>query len=332
MSRLSLLLSVSIIVFFLSSVTPASDSPALLNRIEGIVYDQDRNPVPEANVELLDELYSYLARTKTNSAGRFSFLGVSTGRFKVRVSALRSNLLSQTQDVQLVGLGRAGSDTANIEFYLQYDNREREKRTISSPDSIFVQEIPDKAKELYDKGIHDLSKNTDQAFAEFEEAVKIFPNYFDALLTLGTEYINRKQYTRGYPYLLKAIDINPRSSPAFYSLGYAFIQLDEIPAAVKAARASTIINPASSEAQLLYGIALRLNKNYDEAEKTLLKAKSLSKNPIAEIHWQLALLYNKIDRNQDAVKELEAYLKLQTDSKEKKKIEELISKLKGSAK
>lgn len=329
MIRVSFLLSASIIFFAISSVT-SYGSPTLINRIEGVVYDQSRNPVPEADVELLDELDSFLAHTKTNASGRFSFFGISTGHFKVKVLALRLNLLSQTQDVQLISMGRGGSDTAYLDFYLQHDKRARENRVLSSPDTIFVQEIPSAAKELYDKGVRDLSKNPTQAFTEFEEAVKIFPNYFDALFTLGTEYINRKEYNKGYPYLLRVIDINPRSSSAYYSLGYAFVQLNEIPAAVEAARASTIINPASNEAHLLYGISLRLNKNYAEAERSLLKAKSLAKTPVAEIYWQLALLYNKLDRNQDAVKELEAYLKLQSDPSEKKKVQELIAKLQNS--
>ncbi|MGI9036769.1 MAG: tetratricopeptide repeat protein, partial [Pyrinomonadaceae bacterium] len=81
---------------------------------------------------------------------------------------------------------------------------------------------------------------------------------------------------------------------------------------------------------LLYGTLLRLNGDYQEAEKVLLKAKSLAKKPNPEISWQLALLYNKLKRNKEAANELETYLKIYPDSPDKKKVEDLIAKLKAS--
>lgn len=331
MSRWFFLLCMSTVVLVVSaSAFTALNHPLLINRIEGRVYDPNRNPVWNAEVELSNDAGSFIAHTKTDSGGRFTFSGITSGRFSIRVLDLRSNLMEQTQEVELANLTRISSDTVYVDFYLRYDKRRSETTTVSSPDSIFVQDVPQKAKELYEKGVEDLAKNTDKAFAEFEEAIKIFPAYFDALSITGKEYVNRKDYEKGYPYLLKAIDINPRSSSSYYSLGYAFLQLNQIPAAVAAAKATVVINSSCVDCQLLYGTVLRTNGSYTDAEKALLKAKSLAKKPVAEIHWQLALLYNKLKRNREAADELEAYLKIQPDSPDKKKVQDLIAKLRTS--
>ncbi|HEX8198392.1 MAG TPA: tetratricopeptide repeat protein, partial [Pyrinomonadaceae bacterium] len=63
------------------------------------------------------------------------------------------------------------------------------------------------------------------------------------------------------------------------------------------------------------------------------QAKSLNKNnSVAEIHWQLALLYNKLGRNQEAAVELESYLKILPNASNKEDIKNLIAKLRKETK
>lgn len=330
MSYRSFLFFLPIMVFAFTLPVSASKKSLFVNRIEGRVYDPNRNPITDADVELMDDVGSLLSHSRTASGGRFTFAGMPSGRYSVRVLNLRSNFLEQTQDVEIVNISRISSDIVYLDFYLQYDKRRVQAERVNSADSVFVQEIPQEAKKIYEKGVEDLPKNSEKAFTEFEEAIKIFPKYFDALSLLGKEFVNRKDYEKGYPYLLKAIDINPRSSSSYYSLSYAFLQLNQTAAAAEAAKATVTLNSTCVDCQLLYGTVLRTSGNYAEAEKVLLKAKSLTKTPVAEIHWQLALLYNKLKRNQDAANELETYLKIEPDTPDKKKVQDLIAKLRNS--
>lgn len=315
-----------LMLLLVSPLNVLSKPHKLINRIEGQVYDQNRNPVSDAFVELLNDVDSLIARSRTNSSGRFSFFGVSAGHFTVKVLPLGKSLLEQTQVIEINNqLSR--SETVFVEFYLRVDKRAAGYAEEDPPEAIFVQDIPQNARKLYKEGVSNLNKNQDKGLSGIEEAIKISPNYFDALTLLGREYISRKDYNKAYPYLLKAIDINPRSFSSYYSLSYAFYQLGEIPAAIKAAQACAILNGGSVNTHLLYGTLLRLNKNYQDSEKMLLKAKFLAKRPNAEIHWQLSLLFNKLKRNTEAANELETYLKILPDSPDKKKIRDLISKL-----
>jgi regulator of sirC expression with transglutaminase-like and TPR domain len=76
---------------------------------------------------------------------------------------------------------------------------------------------------------------------------------------------------------------------------------------------------------------LRITGSYTEAETALLKANSLAKKMNAEVHWQLSLLYNRLNRNQDTIEELETFMKLVPDSPDKNKIRDMIAKLRTSA-
>jgi tetratricopeptide (TPR) repeat protein len=301
-----------------------------LNRIEGQVYDPNRRPVPNLYVELLNEVDSVIQRTKTNVSGRFSFVGVPPGRLTVRVLTFGTNFMEQTQEVTIVQT-RNNNDVDYVDINLRYETRRRGPETDLPPGVIFAQDIPPAARTLYLKGLADFGKDQEKGLLEIEEAIKIFPSYFDALNWLGKEYVARRNYDKAYPYLLRAIDVNQRSAPTYYSLGYAFYQMKQYPAALEAARATTLLAPGSVDAQLLYGTILRITGSYSEAETTLQKANSLAKKINAEVHWQLSLLYNRLNRNQDTINELEEFLKLVPDSPDKNKIRDMIAKLRTSA-
>ena len=55
--------------------------PQQITSISGYVSDNDRNPIPDLQVELLNDVDSVIARTKTDDSGLFSFRRLSTGVF-----------------------------------------------------------------------------------------------------------------------------------------------------------------------------------------------------------------------------------------------------------
>lgn len=306
----------------------------LVNRIEGIVWDPNRRPVENVYVELQNEIYSTLDRVQTSSSGRFSFIVAHQGNYIVKVLANGTNYLDVAEPVEIItGPSPGSSDSVYLDIYLKFDKRRINVGITGITEAVFVQEVPDEARKLYKNGVKNINNNDIKGFDEIEQALKIFPDYYDALNTLGREYVQRKEYQKSFSYLIKSIDINQRSYSSFYALAYAAYKLNHLPEATKAARAAIIIQPNSVYAQLLYGTILRLNGSYEQSEKSLLQAKTLNKNiQIGEIHWQLALLYNKVGRDKEAADELEIYLKVQPDVANKKEIKDLIVKLRKNVK
>jgi len=304
-----------------------------INMITGQVWDPNRRPVPNVYVELLTEVGSTIDRQRTTSSGFFRFTGITSGRFKVHVVTVGTDFLDQTIDVKIINLQVGMSDTQYVDFYLKYDPKRVKTGLEGTTDEIFVQEgISSEAEKLYKKGVslREGNKN-DGAIDAFTASLKLAPNYYQALDALGNELVIKKKYREALEPLIKAIDLNRRSFTSYYALAYACFELKEIPQAVAAARAATILKPSSFNAQLLYGTALRLFGDLALAEKTLAKAKALGNNKIAQVNWQLALLLNKLKRDREAADELEMYLKNRTDSNDKKEVQELIAKLRTSS-
>jgi len=83
----------------------------------------------------------------------------------------------------------------------------------------------------------------------------------------------------------------------------------------------------------LSGSLLRQAKEYEKAEKQLLKVRELAGDLMPDVHWELALLYgNGMKRYKEAAKELRAYLKARPDDKKAETIKKLIADFEEKAK
>jgi tetratricopeptide (TPR) repeat protein len=308
------------------------------NSIYGHVYDaQNRAPVGNLYVELLDRLGMSLLRGRVDSTGRFIFRGLGSGTFNVKIITVGTNYQETIQEVRLLsmptGRGRYSSDMAYVDIFLKLDPRWINTGSGGAATVVFAQEVPDEARKLYKKGVELLADKKAEGLDSLKKALEISPNYYDALDFLGNEYVRRQQYAEAVPHLLKAIDVNRRSFTSFYALGLASYNLKNLTAAGEALRAATVINPQSVNAHLFYGMVLRIEGSYEKAEKALVKAKSLAKNsPVAEIHWQLGLLYEKTARHRQAAEELERYLEIAPKAENAEQIKKLIEQLRAKAK
>lgn len=328
-----------IVLLFLFVGATVATAQAQNNSISGYVLDaQSRTPVGDIYVELLDSLGMMRARARIDSSGRFVFRGLRAGTFQIKILPFGTNYKEEIQEVRLIsfplGNGRMSTDAIYVDIYLKLDPSKINVGSGGAATAIFVQEIPDEARKLYKKAVKQLEDKKDEGLNTLKQAIEIFPTYYDALDRLGTEYVVRKQYEDAAPYLVRAIDINQRSFSSFYALGLASYNLKNIPAALEALRGATIINPQSINAQLFYGMILRIDGSFEKAEKALLQAKSLSEktSPVPEVHWQLALLYEKTARYKQAADELERFLKLEPKTADSEKIKKLIADLRAKAK
>lgn len=309
------------------------------NTIAGFVYDRARNPIPDIDVELLDEFYRLLpnGRRKTDAAGRYQFDGLPDGNYTVRVFAFRYDLQDQSQYVEIKSIsalpGQTGSSFNPVDFYLEPRKGGLRELELSV---IFAQNVPKEAEKVYKKAIDDLSKKkADEGFAGLQESIKLFPNYYNAIYRLGMELLSRKQYVDAALAFVKAADINPKNPLLFYYAGYALRSGGEkyYKSAFTALSHALTLAPGSTPVLLQLGIVERALGKFSEAEKHLLHAKKISPTRVPEIQKELAQLYaNDLKKYKEAADELEQYLKAsKLSDADEAKTKQLISDLRAKA-
>ncbi|MFN0279128.1 MAG: tetratricopeptide repeat protein [Pyrinomonadaceae bacterium] len=321
-------------------VSPKSFGVNAQNRISGFVFGVNRQPMGELYVELVDEYYRTVSRTKTNASGRYSFSGMEAGRFTIRANASSSvyedgeattefqNFTYEDSSGRVRTRGYA-NELVDVHLKLR-------KGITAANAAVFVQDVPPDAKKLYEKAIDDLdNKRNAEALNELKAAVEKFPKYYAALERLGTEYVKlaRPETFQAAAILFKnAVDVNPRAFKSWYGLAYSRYSLGAFPEAVTAIQKAIELNGGSSDAVFLLGVLMKSSKRYDEAEKHLLKAKELAKDTNPRINWELATLYgNILNRYADAARELRLFLKTQPDSKDAEKVNKLIADFEAKA-
>lgn len=296
------------------------------NSISGHVSDGQRSPLPDLRVELLNEVDSVIQAVKTDGSGLFVFRKLSDGSFQVRVNTAGTNYLSQTKRVELARPHGFGAAFEEIEFIL---NTSQSGAAVSKPGVVFVQDVPEQARKLYQKATELLKKTEKrgEALAVLKSALEIYPQYFDALEMLGSEQVKGQEYEPAIPVLARALEINPRAYPSCFALGVAQYNLKQLQPAVESFRRAVSLSERSINANLWLGIALRQISRLDEAEGYLKRADSLAGSKLPDAHWQLALLFNQLKRFKEAADELELFLKVQPDSRDAELIKKLIQKL-----
>lgn len=295
-------------------------SNILASNIQGIVYDKQRNTLPDIDVELLNDYYQSIKRTRTDGSGRYQFDGLNDGRFTVKVLAFRYDLEDQeipleifTQGIQSSPNGSQvtqGNGTFVQDFYLL---PKKGGLRDSELGVVFVQEVPKAAETAFKLAVEDFSKKRDEAgFNNLKLALQNFPTYYNALHRFGLELFLRKQYLESAQAFMESVKVNPKSATSFYYLGFSFFNLGEkyYKAANTSLNQALILAPASPQVLLLLGKVERATDKFVESEKHLLQAKKVSNAKIPEIHWELALLYgNNLKKYKEAADELEIYLK-----------------------
>ena len=315
-------------IFFISSEVRAQGN----NSITGFIQDAERDPIPQATVELSDDFHRMVARTTTDGAGRYAFYRLALGRYSIRVSLLGSNYEEQTADVEIISAARSSSSSETMQqnFRLrQKINDPQASRSVKGV--IFAQDIPPEAKKLYEKGLSDLkAKRTDQGIDALEDALRIFPTYYLALEKLGEEYIAQQKFKEAVDIFTTATETNSRGYNSHYGLAYSLFQLQKFVAALAAADKAIEINSSSVNGLFLRGVILKQLSRYEEAVESLNKAKNKSSTPFPDIHWQLSLIYtNNLKKYLAAADELELFLKAKPNYADADKVRDLIKKLRA---
>ena len=229
--------------------------------------------------------------------------------------------------------GTTGSEALQLNLTLQFE-RSGDNRTSFSNEVVFAQNVPREAEKYFENALKKLKdERRDEAVSELENALKIFPEYFLALEKIGYEYLAKSKFTEAESAFSRALAVNPKSFSAKSGLGIAEYKLGRLREAVVTLEESVTMNPSSANSFLFLGKIYRELKEFEKSLASLKKAKDLAKNKLADVHWELALLYfYNLNRPGEAADELELYLKAKPAAANRSQIEKLIKTMREKAK
>jgi tetratricopeptide (TPR) repeat protein len=150
---------------------------------------------------------------------------------------------------------------------------------------------------------HQLQK-LDKAQKCYEQAVKLNPNYHEALNNIGTIYYTKKNYRRAISYYRRAIKLEPNQASIHSNLGMAYFSRNQLDPAVEEFRTALKIDPEVFEHHSSYGVLLQERSVTDRAK----------------YHYWMATLYVQGGRNDLALQYLRKAI--EEGYKERKKLGE----------
>jgi len=318
-------------VAFVSAVAPVQGGSTL----EGRVTSEDHRPITDMRVILKDDGYGQVANTRTDAAGRFRFGRLASGNYYVEVEPDATNFERTLERVEVRPFNaRRGSNSGEvfrIEIVLKVKKSPRDASFENKV--IFYQPVPETAKKEYSTALKALEKNSfDEATLSLKHAIELFPDYYDALELLGTEYVRRKEYKEALALLSHAVEVNKSGWRAFYSLGIAQAELRMSADAIQSLKHAAELNPNSANVHMRLGMELAKDEQTrPDAIQSLKRVTQIAGNSIPQVYWYLGALYNKAGQWREAADAFESFLKADPQAGERDKIKQIIKQLREKA-
>ena len=229
-------------------------------------------------VELVDSRHSTTASANVQPDGTFEFRRVTGGEYELLVSNGRGQELYRSYV-------RTG-DPGDIEVKMPEVKTERPPSGGVSVSQLL--HPPDRKAVACAMAAGKLSQAGQyaKAAAELEKAVRISPEYAEAHLNLGVQYLHLERYPEALDELERALRIAPPTALALSNLAYAQLQLARNAEAIHSARESLRLEPDFLPAHYVLGIVLaRTGQSLPEAIAHLEKAANSFPSARANLDW-----------------------------------------------
>jgi tetratricopeptide (TPR) repeat protein len=281
--------------------------------IDGYVVDEDGKPLANLTVRLTRIAVGQQFEVKTDRNGNYFHTDLRRGEYLLSITKdSRTFTLGTHLGVEDMMLSADGiiqnyvRDSATVNFDLRqlapYDTHEEQKITVDGL------KIPRKAQQEFKKAF-DAKDDIEAAKRHLENAIKIAPDYEDALNNLGSIYNRSKQYEEAAALYERAMKANPHSIIVRLNLASTLLQLRRFEPAFELDLHVLQSHPNDALAHGQAGIALSHLKRFDEAISHLERAKQLDPTSPFVPGYLLGTLYDNLGRVDDAVIEFAEFLK-----------------------
>ena len=315
-------------VFAQISTIPDSESQTNLgggNSIVGTVFSPSGRPMENRLRVRLSTMTRGDRVATTNENGNFAFRGLPTGSYTISIEKEADyKPFSTSVDVRQFRGSPPQIYTLNIR--LEFKDRVEVKPAVVSAEFL---NVPKKAVAHYDNAVEQAKKNDHTgAIEQLKLAIAEYPSFTMAFNELGVQYLRVNQLENADEAFQNALKVDPDSFPALINRGIANVMMKRHGEAVPMLRKALKKNDQSAVGHYFLGQALANLGLFVDAEKELLASIKLGKEEMKEAHRILAIIYTSRGAKKEAADELEAYLKLAPNAPDAEKLKDMIRKLK----
>jgi tetratricopeptide (TPR) repeat protein len=195
--------------------------------------------------------------------------------------------------------------------------------------SDYNKRFPKKALKEYERGVNAERKgDRDEAVTHYLGALAISPDYYPAHNNLGSLYLGKSDFKSAEVQFQEVIRLDQNDAQAYFNLGNVLLLTGRYPESEKALALGLQRQPASAFGCFLQGSLYEKTGKLLEAERSLRTALQLDAN-MWQAHLQLVNLYLKQNQRENAVSELQAFLKDFPTAPSAARAKELLLRLQG---
>jgi len=267
-----------------STISAQQQEETARSRLEGIIADPNKQPIPQAKIQLKHVETGQVFKSESNKKGKFNFSFLLPGNY---------TFLVEKEGYK----GQAG------EFDLP-PNTLRNLTVTLAQEETPEQKAEREALSLFEEGIKLAGeKQIDQAIQAFQKATELKPDLAEAYLNIGILYFQQQKDDEAEKALLKANELKPEEPKAkqilsdiYYEKSRALIEQDKVDEALEQLKRAYALNPTHAYVNYLLGFLYARKQMKEEAITHLeIFLKLEPKSPVAERAKQLLEDLKKMD-------------------------------------
>jgi tetratricopeptide (TPR) repeat protein len=279
----------------------------------------------------LDTRGSTIASAYTDGQGRFGFYDLLTNPYKITINddayepfSVNVNVDSATSAmnfVQVTLILRANTKKDPLPGRVPGSN----PALVDSAE--YNRQFPKKTLKEFEKGVDaDHKGDADDAIQHYVRALSYSPDFYPAHNNLGSLYLGKSDFKSAEAQFREAVRLDQNDAQGYFNLSNVLMLTSRIPEAESTLVAGLQRRPDSAFGNFLQGCLYEKVGKLTEAESSLQNALRLdSKMPQA--YLKLVNLYLKQNRREDAIAQLQAFLKGFPDAAAAPRAREILTKL-----
>jgi tetratricopeptide (TPR) repeat protein len=283
-------------------------------------------PPGRAVVSLHGSVTPFEASGMADDRGRFLFREIDAGTYTLAIFVPGAGEARQTIEV---GPGTVDSrGRLHLELDLESLHLSADALRKASQVSAAELRVSDKARREYDEAQKKLARReVAAAIAHLERALELSPDFVAAWNHLGTIAYQTRRYRAAERYFRSALERDRTAFEPLVNLGGVLLTLGELDEALDYNLYAVLARPADALANSQLGMSYFMAGNLALARKYLLVAKKLDPAHFSHPQLILAEIAMRENKPEEAVGELEDFLKRHPDAENAEKIRAGIQKL-----